>query len=142
LTGNGIPFGPYDTAHALFPLDTENSTLLRDLGTGSYICGEGTKITPSSALFPGDTEAVASIKLRYAPFVLQGLPMPESDAKHFLAELLQASEAAKTQNRANPFSVANASTEGSLIPNTTRWVYDALSRGNFRAGVNPQSETF
>jgi uncharacterized protein len=120
---NVIPFGPYDTAHGLFPLDTRNSMVLKDLGRGSYTSGEGTKITPSSALFPSDTVPVALIKLRYEPFVLHGLPIPESDAKQFLAELLQASEAGKAQIHADPFSVANAADAGSFIPDATRAVY-------------------
>jgi TPR repeat protein len=124
LPASVIQFGPYDTAHGLFPLDTRSSMILRDLGTGSYTSGQTTvKIAPSSSLFPGDTKSVALIKLKYAPFVLHGLPMPESDAKQFLADLLQASEAGKAQLHADPFSVANASNEGNLVPNATRSLY-------------------
>lgn len=123
LESSGVAFGQYDAARGGFPVDATNA-LLREVGSGFHdVTDERVEFSPASTLFPGSYRPIAFLKFRWTPFVFSELPMSESDAKKFLAQLLQSSDAAKAQARSNMMSMQSMGMQGAIVPDTTRTIY-------------------
>jgi len=125
LPWNGVAFGQYDTTRGVFPLDTANKLIMETARgtTGVDWSAEKLDFSPGSKLFPDSFRPIAFLTLTWTPFVARELPMSESDAKQFLAQLLQGAAAARARANANLLSVQGMATQGVIPPDTTRTVY-------------------